>query len=146
MPFVKVWIHAVWTTALRQPLLQPSVRNKIFLHIKENGIQKGIFIDRINGYTDHVHVLFSLRNDQSIAKAIQLLKGESSFWINKHALTPSKFQWQEEYYAASISDIHLINVRNYIDNQEEHHHTKSFREEYEELIQEITGTLLSNKT
>ena len=137
MPFLKVWIHAVWATAGRKPLLTVDVRKKVFLHIKENGLQKGIFIDRVNGYVDHVHVLFSLGKDMSIAKAVQLLKGESSFWINKNSLTPTKFEWQDEYYAASISDNHFVNLRNYVDNQEEHHRKKTFYQEHEELIQEI---------
>ncbi|MBL7849932.1 MAG: transposase [Cyclobacteriaceae bacterium] len=141
MPFLKIWIHAVWATSGRQPLLLPHIRKKVFLHIKENGIQKGIVVDRVNGYDDHVHVLLSLSNDQSIARTIQLLKGESSFWINKNSLIPMKFQWQDEYYAASVSDTHLLNLRNYIDSQEEHHRKKTFLDEYEELIQEITATL-----
>lgn len=52
-----------------------------------------------------------------------------------------KFQWQEEYYAASVSDTHLLSLRNYIDNQEEHHRQKTFHEEYQDLIHEITTTL-----
>jgi len=139
VPYLKVWIHAVWATAGRQPLLTAEIRNKVFLHIKENGLQKGIFIDRVNGYFDHVHVLFSLGNDQTIAKVMQLLKGESSYWVNKSLQTPTKFQWQDEYYAASISEDQLIDLRNYIDNQEDHHHKRTFLQEYEEYIQEITA-------
>ena len=66
---------------------------------------------------------------------MQLIKGESSYWINKNNLTTRKFEWQDEYYASSVSKSKLDVVRNYIKNQEEHHRNKSFLEEYQELIQ-----------
>ncbi len=65
---------------------------------------------------------------------MQLIKGESSFWINKEKLTKEKFQWQSEYFAVSVSGSVIDKVRNYIKNQEIHHSKKSFQEEYEEFI------------
>lgn len=52
-------------------------------HIRANARQKGIFIDFINGHEDHCHCLISLGPDQTIQKTMQLIKGESSFWMNK---------------------------------------------------------------
>lgn len=95
---------------------------------------KGIFIDFVNGYSDHCHCLVSLGIDQSIQKVMQLIKGESSFWINKNELTKEKFEWQDEYFAVSVSESMLDKVRAYIKNQEEHHNKKTFQEEYEEFI------------
>jgi len=66
---------------------------------------------------------------------MQLIKGESSYWINKNQLTPQKFEWQDEYFAVSVSESGLEKVRDYIKNQEEHHRRKSFIEEYKEYIQ-----------
>jgi REP element-mobilizing transposase RayT len=65
---------------------------------------------------------------------MQLVKGESSFWINKHQLTEEKFEWQDEYYGVSVSESILPKVRKYIENQEQHHRKKSFEEEYEDFI------------
>ncbi len=65
---------------------------------------------------------------------MQLIKGESSYWINKNELTSQKFEWQDEYFAVSVSKSGLDAVRKYIHNQEEHHRKKSFQEEYEEFI------------
>lgn len=70
----------------------------------------------------------------SIAKALQLRKGESAFWINKEKLTASKFEWADEYYAGSVSESLLYTTRVYIDNQEKHHSKKTFAEEYEEFM------------
>ena len=135
MPFVKVYIHFVWSTKNRVRFLNTKdLRFKVWEHIRANAREKGIFIDFINGYADHCHCLVSLGVDQTIQKVMQLIKGESSFWINKNKLTAVKFEWQDEYFAVSVSTSMLDIVRNYIKNQEEHHRKKTFQEEYDEFI------------
>lgn len=134
MPYIKIWLHCVWNTKRRQPLLSKEIRQKIFNHIKDYSRGKKIFIDRINGSLEHVHCLISLGSEQNISKVINLLKGESSHWINSHKLIRGKFEWQDEYFAVSISESVVDKVRKYIDNQEEHHRKISFKEEYDEFI------------
>jgi REP element-mobilizing transposase RayT len=135
MPFLKVYIHFVWSTKNREPLLDSKeLRTKVWNHIRENAKRKGIFIDFVNGYSDHCHCLISLGVDQTIQKNMQLIKGESSFWINKNKLTQKKFEWQDEYFAVSISESMIERVRAYIRNQEEHHKVQTFQEEYDEFI------------
>lgn len=135
MAHVKVYIHFVWSTKKRVPFLKTKeLRKKVWKHILENAKEKGIFIDFINGYEEHCHCLISLGIDQTIEKIMQLIKGESSFWINKNKLTEHKFEWQDEYYAVSVSESMLDRVRNYIKNQEEHHTRKTFEEEIDEFI------------
>jgi REP element-mobilizing transposase RayT len=65
---------------------------------------------------------------------VHLIKGESSFWINKNNLTAEKFHWQDEYFAVSVSESVVDRVRDYIKNQEEQHLKKSFSEEYLEFL------------
>lgn len=133
--FVKVYIHFVWSTKNREPYLDSKeLRQTVWTHIRDNAKEKGIFIDFINGYADHCHCLISLGFDQTIQKVMQLIKGESSFWINKNQLTNSKFGWQDEYFAASVSESMVDKVREYIKNQEKHHSKKTFQEEYDEII------------
>jgi putative transposase len=135
MPFVKVYIHFVWSTKNRTPFLStPELRKTMWQHIKENSIKKNIFIDCINGYADHCHCLISLSIDQDIKTVIQLIKGESSNWMNKQNLIKHKFEWQDEYFAVSVSQSVLEKTRAYIKNQEEHHTTKTFQQEYDEFI------------
>lgn len=135
MPYLKVWIHFVWATHKRMPWLQNNIRQRVFDHIRENARAKGIYLDQISGYLEHVHCLVSLGSKCNLATIANLLKGESSFWINKNKLTPGKFRWQEEYFAASVSHSGVDAVRRYIRNQEEHHRKKSFEEEYQELME-----------
>jgi putative transposase len=83
MSFVQIWVHGVWGTKNREPVLQKSIREKVRLHILENAKTKNIYIDCINGYTEHLHCLMTLNTELSISKQMQLIKGESSFWVNK---------------------------------------------------------------
>ncbi|PZR21217.1 MAG: IS200/IS605 family transposase [Flavobacterium psychrophilum] len=135
MPFIQIYVHIVFSTKDRYPFLKtPELRQQVWKHIHENARSKGIHIDFINGYAEHCHILLSLGSELSLSKTIQLIKGESSFWINQNNLTSSKFEWQNDYFAVSVSDSILNKVRNYIARQEEHHKFKSFSEEYEEFI------------
>jgi REP element-mobilizing transposase RayT len=138
MPFVKVYIHFVWSTKNRiQFLNKKELRIKVWNHIHENAKKKDIYVDFVNGYSDHCHCLVSLGVAQSIEKVMQLIKGESSFWINKHGLTKEKFEWQDEYFAVSVSESVIDKVRDYIKNQEEHHSKKTFQQEYDEFIRKF---------
>jgi putative transposase len=134
MPYIKIWIHFVWSTKERKPFLTNDIRQKVFKHIRENAIEKDIHIDFINGFTDHVHCLVSLGSEQTIKQIMQLIKGESSHWINKNNLCRDKFEWQNDYFAVSVSESVVDKVRNYIANQEEHHKQKSFADEFDDFL------------
>jgi putative transposase len=134
MPWIRVWLHFVWATKDRHPFLTDEIRQTVFTHILENAREKGIYIDFINGYLEHVHCLISLGSDQTIEKIMQLIKGESSFWINKSGLTKMKFGWQDEYFVTAVAESAIPKVRRYIANQEEHHRKVTFEEEFEEFL------------
>lgn len=134
MAFVKINIHCVWSTKNRAPLLDsPALRKQVWGHIYENAKNKNIHIVAVNGYQDHCHCLLTLGTNQSIAEIIQLIKGESSFWINKNKLTKAYFNWQSEYFAVSVSESLVERVKDYLKNQEEHHAKKTFLQEFEEF-------------
>jgi len=127
-------VHLVWTTKNREPILTQEIRRAIFKHIRENAKKKGIYIDYINGHLEHVHCLISMGNGQTIDNILMLLKGESSYWINKNKFFQVKFEWQDEYFSVSVSESAVNKVRNYIKNQENHHKKKSFNDEYQEFM------------
>lgn len=62
------------------------------------------------------------------------MKGESSYWINQNKLTKSKFVWQSDYFAVSVSESQIETVRRYIQNQEDHHRKKTYLREEKEFI------------
>jgi REP element-mobilizing transposase RayT len=134
MPCIRVWLHLVWSTKNREPVLSRELRTAVFGHIVLQAEQKNICLDTIGGYLEHVHALISLGSDQTIAKIAQLLKGESSHWLNKSGLLQGRFEWQEEYFAVSVGESSVQTVRKYIQSQEEHHRRRSFAEEYNEFL------------
>ena len=134
MSFVKIWVHLVFATKNREPLLSKNFRYDLYKHIIQNCKDKDIFLQTINGYADHIHCLISLGKDQNLSKVSQLIKGESSFWINQNNLTESKFAWQDDYFAVSVSESQIETVINYIKNQEHHHSKKSFDDEVREFM------------
>jgi len=134
MPYTKVLLHLIWATKNRAPLITKELKPMLLQHIKENSIKKAIFIDTINCVADHIHLLISLGTEQTIAKTIMLIKGESSFWVNKQQLVKERFEWQDEHIVLSVSYSATDKVRAYIVNQEVHHKKKTFSEEYEEFL------------
>ncbi len=105
-------IHIVWGTKNREPILIKSIREQVIVHILENAGKKDIHIDSLNGHLDHMHGLILLNPDMSVAKAMQLIKGESAYWMNKTKLIKKKFEWANEYYAESIGKQGIRYVRN----------------------------------
>jgi putative transposase len=134
MSFVRISIHAVWGTKNRVPVLLKNERKLLCDHIKQNAEIKRIFIDTIDGHLDHLHCLMNLNAALSLAKQMQLIKGESAHWLNEKNILKSHFEWADEYYAESISRKDLQNVRNYILRQESHHERLSFQEEYNNFL------------
>jgi putative transposase len=134
MPFTKVMIHFIWSTKNRMPTITHQLKPLLLQHIIDNAKEKGIYIDCVNCVKDHIHLLVSLSTDQTIAKTVMLIKGESAYWVNKQNILTDKFEWQEEYMAFSVSKSGIDNVRLYIANQEEHHKSKTFKEEYDAFL------------
>lgn len=127
-------IHFIWSTKNRERIISKELKPLLLSHIKENSVTKGIFIDCLNCVEDHIHLLISLGTEQMISKVAMLIKGESSFWVNKQKLIKKKFEWQDEYIALSVSESGISKVQQYIANQEEHHRKKTFAQEYDEFL------------
>ena len=134
MSYVKIWIHAVWTVKNRQPIINQENRKILFSHIHKNALEKDILMEVVGGYNNHVHCLFRLKNDQTIETVMQLIKGESSYWFNKNGNLRETLKWQKEYFAVSIGESQVQSVKKYIQNQEDHHKKKTWKEEYQEFI------------
>lgn len=135
MPFVKVWVHFVWATKMREPHLTDEIRHMVFDHIRNYAREKGIYLDNIGGYVEHVHCLVSLGTDQTIANIAKLLKGESSHWINQQRLCKTKFGWQHEYFAVGVGESIIERTRSYIQRQEIHHRTRPFESELDAMVE-----------
>jgi putative transposase len=138
MSWVRIWVHIVFTTQRREPNLSSDIRRLLFEHIKQNCRAKGIYLESIGGWVDHLHLLISLGREQDIAKVIMLIKGESAHWLNQQKLLQGKFRWQDDYFAISVAESQLDTVKAYIARQEEHHQATPFDKELATL-QRIFG-------
>ncbi|MCW3087409.1 MAG: Transposase family [Sediminibacterium sp.] len=135
MPFTKVFVHYVWATKHRAPILTPQIRQLLFEHIRQNAQSKKIFLDCVNGHLDHVHCLVRLHPTQTVDTIARLIKGESAHWFNNRSgITHARLAWQNDYFAVAVCESALENVRNYIHNQEARHQKKNFDEEYLEFM------------
>jgi len=134
----------VFSTKDRKTILSDNIRQEVHQHIIENCKLKNIYLQAINGFTEHIHCLISLGKDQSIAQVVQLIKGESSFWINKSKLVNGKFAWQDDYFAVSVSESQVKTITNYIKNQENHHKHKLYSREVEEFMTKYGFMLLND--
>src|SRR5437899_2226202 len=101
--YSRVWLHAIWATLERQPILSKPAAAKLSGHLSEYASEKGIYtkINFVN--PDHVHLLLDLPTSLSVEDAMQLLKGRSSHWINESGLIPAKFAWGRGYGVFSVS-------------------------------------------
>ena len=133
MSFVRIWVHAVFSTQNHEPYLSSEIRRALIEHIRSNCRGKGIFLESIGGWSDHLHLLISLGKEQNIAKLMMLIKAESANWLNKRDCFRGKFFWQDDYYAISVSESQVEKVRSYIAGQEDHHRAVSFERELETL-------------
>ena len=132
--FNKIWIHAIWATKDRMPLISSSVENKLYEFVSEQLREQGCPVRIINGMTNHIHCLFLLNSQKSIIEIIKQVKGSSSHFMNQNDLIPQKFSWQPGYAGFSVSESVVEKVYEYIKNQKQHHQKKSFQEEYDEFL------------
>lgn len=89
---------------------------------------------KAGGVEDHIHLLIKIHPKFALASTIQLLKTNSSKWINEQRKTKLKFQWQLGYGAFSVSQSMVDTVKNYIAGQRQHHRRLSFRDEYLKML------------
>jgi putative transposase len=133
--FTKLSYHVVFSTKYRYPLIPISFQNRLYEYI--GGIiraQNGNLIE-IGGVEDHIHLLANLSPTKAISDSIREIKANASKWINDLPDQASRFEWQRGYGAFSVSYSHIESVRNYIQNQREHHQGKTFEEEYIKFLE-----------
>lgn len=132
--FSKIWVHAIWSTKERASLIKPKIEPLLHDYMSEQFRELGCFIKIINGMPDHIHCLFILNREKSIAEVIKQKKDSSSHYINQNDLINEKSAWQTGYAAYSVSESPLDKVFRYIQNQKIHHQKKTFEGEYNELL------------
>ena len=128
--FTQIPIHAVFAVARRECVIAPSWRDRLHEYIAgvlRNETKKPL---TVGGWHDHVHILFEMKTTTSLAAVMDVVKANSSRWVNEQGLVRGRFNWQNGYGAFAHSRSQVVRVAEYIKNQEEHHRKRTFREEY----------------
>jgi REP element-mobilizing transposase RayT len=128
----RVLIHLVFSTKNREPFIAPECRDRAFNYLGGTLNALDCPTIRVGGMADHVHLLFVLARTLSVSSVVERVKKETSKWAKEH-INPG-FYWQSGYGSFSVSPSNVGAVRAYIENQEEHHRTRSFQDEFRELL------------
>ncbi|MGJ8698110.1 MAG: IS200/IS605 family transposase [Verrucomicrobiaceae bacterium] len=130
-----VTIHLVFSTKDREPFINHEIRDSFHAYLAKIVRDTGSECFRVGGVSDHVHLAIRLARPVSQSELIEKLKTTSSKWIKTQGVPYTKFSWQRGYGVFSISRGHLEALVSYIGNQEEHHRTISFQDEFRKLLQ-----------
>jgi REP element-mobilizing transposase RayT len=135
--YSQIYVQIVFSVKGRQNLIQKKWKDELHKYICGivNGKEQKVYA--IGGMSDHIHILVSIKPNIAISDLVRDIKANSSKWINEKEYVMGKFQWQEGFGAFSYAQSQLDTVIAYINNQEQHHEKKTFKDEYLNLLQKF---------
>jgi REP element-mobilizing transposase RayT len=129
--YVSNRVQVVFSTKNRSNLIPDELQSKLWAYLAGIGRNHGVLVFCAGGTGNHVHLLIALPATMPLAKAVQVLKANSSKWLGEHGMD---FAWQEAYGAFSVSASGMDATTAYIENQAEHHKKHSFEDEFRSLL------------
>jgi putative transposase len=132
-PYTQLYLHLVWATWDRLPLVRPEFRQAIYGCIQDQLRKHRCEVIAIGGIEDHVHVLTHFPTTATIATIVKHAKGASSNLMTQHLRRGEFFKWQGYYGAFTLAKRDVPQVRGYVLNQEEHHRTGRLSRELERV-------------
>ncbi len=132
--YTTIWLHVIFSTKDRMPLISPRVEKEIHDHLREQLKELECPVRIINGMPDHVHLLFLLNPNRAVTDVMKQIKGNTSHWINQENIIRDKFAWQTGYAVYSVSQSQVRRVFQYIQHQKERHAKETFVEEIQEFM------------
>jgi REP element-mobilizing transposase RayT len=135
--YTQIHIQAVFAVKYRLGIIQKNWKDELFKYVTGIIRENDHRLLAINGMPDHVHVFFGMRPAQSLSDLLQVIKANSSKWINERGFVKGRFEWQQGFGAFSYSKSQISDVIAYIQNQEAHHQKRTFLDEYRNLLEEF---------
>ena len=130
----QILLHITFSTKNRENLIRADIRNELCAYMAKICNDLGCFAHKINCVANHVHIACNLSRTITIAKLLEEIKKNSSKWLKTKGNYYQNFAWQGGYGAFSLGMSQLPTIIQYIEDQEEHHRSKTFKEEYLELL------------
>lgn len=128
--FSKNYLHVIFSTKGRRKIIEKEFQPRLWAYLAGIAKNHGINMLAAGGTEDHVHLLFHLPPKLALAKAVLLLKANSSTWMNE----ATEFSWQEGYGAFSVSSSNIGAVIRYVQNQEKHHRKLTSDQEFRAIL------------
>ena len=132
--YSQIYLHLVFAVKGRSSLISPKWKEDLYKYMTGIVTNRSQKLLTINGMPDHVHALVGIKPDICLSDLVRDVKAGSSKYINDSKLVKGRFEWQNGFGAFSLGHSQLDTVFAYIRNQEEHHHKKTFPEEYIEFL------------
>jgi len=132
--YLSLHYHLVFSTKGREPVIAMAWRRNLHKYLAGTVAGLEAHCEIVGGTADHVHLLVELRATHRLSDFMRELKRVSSTWVHSDRAKP-EFAWQEGYAAFTVSVTSVDEIRRYIENQEEHHRERSFREELIIMLQ-----------
>jgi REP element-mobilizing transposase RayT len=129
-----LYYHITFSTKHRTPWIAQDIEERIWSYLGGIARENEMTALKVGGVEDHVHILLGTRPKIAPSKAVQLIKGGSSKWIHETFPRLRTFEWQDGYGAFTVGKTDVPEVERYIENQREHHRTKTFQEEFVEFL------------
>ena len=133
--YTQIHIQSVFSPRFRASLIQPLWKDSLHKYITGIIQHHGHKVLAINSMPDHMHIFFGMRPNESLSELMQIVKKDSSKWINCQGFCGHRFQWQEGFGGFSYSKSDVYKVINYIHQQEEHHRKVTFLDEYRKFLE-----------
>jgi REP element-mobilizing transposase RayT len=130
----KLYVHLVFSTKHRDPLLLSPIREKMHAYLATVLKSQDSPAQKVGGTSDHVHAIFHLSKNISLADIVEEIKTSSSKWTKTQGAAFANFHWQSGYGGFSVSPADVQEVVEYIEQQEAHHRAVTFQEEYRRLL------------
>ena len=131
--YKSVYYHIVTHTKDSQPFLNENIKEQIYHFIWNKCKRLGFYLHRIGGIENHIHLLIYIPPKISISKAVGLLKGSSSYFINNELADDNILYWQRGFGVTTVSKENFQQIYDYVKNQEQHHKDGTIWEEYERI-------------
>ena len=128
-----IYYHITFATKGRQPFLNGEIKEQIYHFIQNKCKRLGLYLHRIGGVQDHIHMLIYIPPKVAVADIIGQIKGASSYFVNKELGGSNVLYWQQGYGVITVSEDNFQRVDNYIENQEEHHRDSTALDQLEEI-------------
>jgi putative transposase len=132
--YSQIYIQIVFAVKDRRALIRAEWDEELYRYITGTIQKKGQKMLAINGTADHIHFLIGMRPSCCLSDLVREIKKSSNDFVKENKFTRFNFSWQEGFGAFSYGQSQLGAVLRYVLNQKKHHAKRTFRAEYEELL------------